>query len=129
MQLGYKVLQNLNLIYRVGYDNYNDYNFLSQNKGGRVGGNQYTLGIHRTVDGINSIWNHTFLGNYNQKLSDSWDLTVDAGFDSYNRRYEQRGLKSTQQLVFGLFDHDNFVEHETVSEGGSPIDFREESLS
>lgn len=129
MQLAYKVLSNLNLSYRVGYDTYNDYNFLSQNKGGTVGGNQYQLGIHRTVDGVNTIFNHTFLGNYNRKLGGDLDFTVDAGFDIVNRLYEQRGLKSTQQLVYGLFDHDNFINHETVSEDGSGIDFQSESLS
>lgn len=129
MQLGYKVLNNLNLTYRVGYDNYSDYNFLSQNKGGTVGGNQYQLGIHRTVDGTNSIWNHTILGNYNLRLSDNLDLIVDGGFDYAQRLYEQRGLKSTQQLVFGLFDHDNFINHETVSEDGSGIDFKSETIS
>ncbi|HVK97571.1 MAG TPA: SusC/RagA family TonB-linked outer membrane protein [Flavisolibacter sp.] len=129
MQLSYKILRNLNLSYRIGYDNYSDYNFLSQNKGGTVGGNQYQLGIHRTVDGVNTIWNHTVIANFNQRLNDDLDVTIDAGFDSYDRIYEQRGLKSTQQLVFGLFDHDNFINHETVSEDGSPIDFKTQSLS
>jgi TonB-linked SusC/RagA family outer membrane protein len=129
MQLAYKVLNNLNLTYRLGYDTYSDYNFLSQNKGGTVGGNQYQLGIHRTVDGVNSIWNHTAIANYNQRLSNDLDLTVDAGFDALDRRYEQRGLKSTQQLVFGLFDHDNFINHETVGEDGTSIDYISEVLS
>ena len=124
MQLKYDIVKDLSVSYRLGYDQYSDYNYLSQNKGGRVGGDQYTLGIHRTVDGHNTIWDHTFIANYGKSLNEQWTLNVDAGVNSQERIYEQRGMKSTQQLVYGLFDHDNFIVHENTSEGGTGIDFK-----
>jgi TonB-linked SusC/RagA family outer membrane protein len=120
----YDILKNLNVTYRVGFDNYNDFNYLSQNKGGRVGGEQYTLGIHRTVNGRNTIWDHSFLTNYTTNISSNLNLTVDAGINSQERIYEQDGQKSTQQLVYGLFDHDNFIVHENTSEDGGGLDFK-----
>ena len=127
MQLKYDILRNLSLSYRLGFDQYSDHNYLSQNKGGRVGGDQYTLGIHRTVDGHNTIWDHTLIGNYSTNFSNDWTLNVDAGVNSQERIYEQAGMKSTQQLVYGLFDHDNFIVHENTSEGGGGLDFKTRS--
>ena len=119
----YDVMKNLALTYRVGFDRYSDYNFLSQNKGGTVGGSQYQLGIHRTVNGYNTIWNHDFFANYNTDLGQDFRLNVDAGFQSQERMYEQTGMKSTQQLVYGVLQHNNFIVHENFSEGGNRLDF------
>jgi len=129
MQLKYEIMKNLNISYRVGIDNYNDYNYLSQNRGGTVGGQQYTLGIHRTVNGANTIWNHDVIVNWNKDLSSDWSLSLDAGAQSQERIYSQTGMKSTNQLVYGLFDHDNFINHENVSEGGNGLDFKSTSQS
>ncbi|MDX2046647.1 MAG: TonB-dependent receptor, partial [Chitinophagaceae bacterium] len=122
----YDILKSLNLTYRVGFDNYSDFNFYSQNKGGRVGD---VLGMHRTVNGRNTIWDHSILLNYSTDLSSSWRLNVDAGANSQERIYSQDGQKSSQQLVYGLFDHDNFIVHENVTEDGSGIDFKSRTQS
>lgn len=122
----YDVLRNLNLTYRVGFDNYIDYNFYSQNKGGRIND---VLGIHRTVNGRNTIWDHSFIANYNTNLTSDLSLNVDAGLNSQERMYQQDGMRSTQQLVYGLFDHDNFIFHEATSEDGSGIDFKTNTQS
>ena len=34
------------------------------------------------------------------------------------------GMKSSDQLVFGLFDHSNFIQHDTRSEDGLDMDFK-----
>ncbi len=122
----FDLLKNLNLTYRVGFDNYTDYNFYSQNRGGRIND---PLGIHRTVTGRNTIWDHSFIANYNTDLSSRFTLNVDAGFNSQERQYQQDGQKSTQQLVYGLFDHDNFIIHENVSEDGGGLDFKSSTQS
>ncbi|MCU0334410.1 MAG: SusC/RagA family TonB-linked outer membrane protein [Chitinophagaceae bacterium] len=119
----YDVLKNLAVTYRVGLDRYSDYNFLSQNKGGTVGGAQYQLGMHRTVNGYNTIWNHDLILNYNTDFGQDWRLNVDAGLQSQERIYEQNGMKSTQQLVYGLFNHNNFIVQENRGEDGSRLDF------
>lgn len=129
MSLKYDLTPQMNLIYRVGYDNYSDFNFYSQNKGGTVGGNDFQLGFHRTVTGTNMIWDHSLLYNYQAQLDDNWRLNVDAGANSQERSYEQTGQRSTQQLVFGLFDHDNFIVHDNNTEDGGRIDFISKQIS
>jgi len=129
MSARYDLGKKMNLTYRVGYDQYGDYNFYSQNKGGTVGGNDFQLGMHRTSNGYNMIWDHSLLYNFQTDLNNDWRLNVDAGLNSQDRKYEQNGQQSTQQLVFGLFDHDNFIIHDNTSEGGGQLDYRSRYLS
>ncbi|MCX8019210.1 MAG: SusC/RagA family TonB-linked outer membrane protein [Chitinophagaceae bacterium] len=130
LKFTYPLMKGMNLTYRVGYDNYTDYNYLSQNRGGVVGPDLiYRRGIHRTVHGINTIWDHSVLLDYAKTLSSAWKLNLDAGFNSQERLYEQSGQRSTQQLVYGLFDHDNFIVHDNFDEGGGELDFKSKQLS
>jgi TonB-linked SusC/RagA family outer membrane protein len=124
MSLKYDIMKNWNIMYRVGYDQYSDYNYLSQQKGGRDGGADYTLGVHRTVNGYNTIWDHSVITDYNTELGRDWRLNITAGANSQERSYEQNGQRSTQQLVYGLFDHDNFIVHDNFAEDGSRIDYK-----
>lgn len=127
--LKYDVAKNLNLSYRVGLDNYTDYNFLSQNKGGVVGGETYQLGLHRTVTGNNTIWNHDFLLDWNKDIAQDLNFSLNAGANSQERLYQQTGQRSYQQLVYGLFDHDNFIVHDNASEDGSNLDYKSQTQS
>ena len=129
MAVKYDIAKNMNIMYRVGYDQYSDFNFYSQNKGGVVGGNDFQLGFHRTVAGSNMIWDHSLLYNWQADINSDWRLNVDAGLNSQDRAYEQIGQRSTQQLVYGLFDHDNFIIHDNNTEDGGRIDFRSRFLS
>lgn len=129
MAVKYDIAKNMNIMYRVGYDQYSDFNFYSQNKGGVVGGNDFQLGFHRTVAGSNMIWDHSLLYNWQADINSDWKLNVDAGLNSQDRAYEQIGQRSTQQLVYGLFDHDNFVIHDNNTEDGGRIDFKSRFLS
>jgi len=129
MSARYDLGKKMSLTYRVGYDQYGDYNFYSQNKGGTVGGSDFQLGMHRTSNGYNMIWDHSLLYNFQTDLNNDWRLNVDAGLNSQDRKYEQNGQQSTQQLVFGLFDHDNFIIHDNTSEGGGQLDYRSRYLS
>ncbi|MBY0534693.1 MAG: SusC/RagA family TonB-linked outer membrane protein [Chitinophagaceae bacterium] len=129
LQARYEVKKGLALSYRVGYDTYSDYNFLSQNKGGTVGGSDWTLGLHRTANGYNTIWDHAFLADYLTDLNSNWNLNVNAGINSQERIYSQNGQRSTQQLVYGLFDHDNYINHLNTSEGGGGLDFKTRTQS
>ena len=130
LRFSYDILQDLSLTYRVGYDYYSDYNFLSQNKGGTVGDDLiYRRGIHRTVTGRNNIWDHSILIGWNKKLSSNLRLNVDAGGNAQDRSYAQSGQRSTQQLVYGLFDHSNFIVHDNFDEGGGDLDYKSRALS
>ncbi|HEY4155606.1 MAG TPA: TonB-dependent receptor, partial [Puia sp.] len=97
---------------------------LSVNKGGKSGGPGYVNGLYRTINEFSSILNHNLNINYVNNLTDKISLSVDAGLDSRKDEYNQSGLRSTQQIVFGLFDHSNFITHDILSEGGNDLDYK-----
>ena len=125
LQVRYEVLKGLNLSYRVGFDNYSEFQMYAQNKGGA----SYPTGVYRTSTGSNNIWDHTALATYKTDLTSSWDLNVDAGVNSRENSYAQTGTLSKDQLVFGLLDHSNFVIHDIVSESGADMDYKIKSQS
>ena len=122
--LKYDVMKGLSLTYRFGLDIYNEMQSLSINKGGISGGAGYVNGLYRTVSSFNKILNHTLLLNYVKDLNSNFNLSVDAGADLRQDNYSQSGLKSTQQIVYGLFDHSNFISHDIRSEGGADLDYK-----
>jgi TonB-linked SusC/RagA family outer membrane protein len=113
-------VKGLNLSYRLGYDKYNEEHVYAQNKGGIDGP---VNGMYRTINGENNIWDHTFLINYSSSLTDNWQLNVDAGVNSREDAYRQSGLTSTQQLVYGLFDHSNFISHSILGDADVDLDY------
>ncbi len=123
LQLKYDVMKGLNLGYRVGFDNYTETQLYAQNKGGSIDPD----GIMRTSTGINTILDQNFYSAYNKDLNDKWKLNVDAGLNIRNDIYKQNGITSTQQLVYGLLNHTNFVNHLPTSESGTSLDFKVES--
>lgn len=123
-QLRYDIMKGLNLTYKLGIDNYTEVQSLMVNKGGIDGGPSYTGGMYRTVNDANTIWDHTLLANYVKSFGTDWNLNVDLGANLRQDSYVQTGMKSTQQLVFGLFDHSNFISHENIAEDGfADLDF------
>ena len=106
VSLLYELSENLNATYRYGLDIYNEGTFYGQNKGG-VDGNQ--LGIYRTQTIRNMITDHNFSLNYNKDLSESFNLKFVAGFNANSILFERDGLESTNQIVYGVLKHWNFV--------------------
>jgi TonB-linked SusC/RagA family outer membrane protein len=130
IRLAYQIMPNLNINYRVGYDFYSDFNFFAQNKGGVVGDDLiYRRGIYRTVNGYNTIWDHSVLIDWSKKINSSWRVNVDAGVNSQDRSYAQTGQRSTQQLVYGLFDQSNFIVTESKNEEGGDVNFKRRYLA
>ena len=121
----YEIAKGLNLTYRTGFDNYSEFSFYNQNKGGVF----QALGIMRTTTATNMIWDHSAILNYDKRLNEDFTLNVDAGVNSRRRMFDQNGMKSTEQLVYGLFTHGNFVSHTTGSEDGSELNYKSQNLS
>lgn len=119
MSLRYDIAKGLNVSYRLGLDNYNDANTFQSPKGGV----QVPLGAFRTTNGRNTIMDHTFLASYNSKLGSNWDMTLNGGGNLNRRNYTQTGIFSKNQLVFNLFNHNNFVNHDNKGEDGSNLDY------
>ncbi len=121
----YELAKGLNLTYRTGFDSYSEYNFYQQNKGGTY----QALGIMRTTNATSMIWDHSAILNYDKRLNEDFTLTVDAGVNSRRKTYDQSGMKSTEQLVYGLFSHGNFVSHTTGGEDGTELNYKNQNLS
>ena len=126
--LKYDVLKGLSLNYRFGLDFYQEYQTLEVNKGGKQGGPGYVNGLYRTTNIQNSVLNNTAFINYSTPFAQNFSLDVETGFDMRHDHYAQTGLKSTQQIVFGLFDHSNFISHDINDEGGSDLDYKSEEI-
>ncbi|MEO6539017.1 MAG: SusC/RagA family TonB-linked outer membrane protein, partial [Ferruginibacter sp.] len=122
IQLKYDFTKKLNLSYRVGFDNYTESQLYAQQRGGR-----YTpTGILRTSAALNTIWDQTVLGNYNTDLSSNVKLGVEAGVNVRNDIFKQTGYTSTNQLVYGLLKHNNFIDHQSRGEDGGELDYSSE---
>lgn len=116
--LKYKLTDWLTAMYRVGYDGFTQTQRYSINKGG----GQEPLGLLETSERTNTIADHNLNLQYNARLSD--DITLD-GVVGMNVRRDVRQrtfANSSQQFVYNLLTHDNFINHTNES------DFREENL-
>jgi TonB-linked SusC/RagA family outer membrane protein len=103
--LAYKINENISLIYRVGYDFYNERNESGTNRGAPRGP---VLGKYDTFDNNNLIWDHNFIVNGNYALSDKFGVSFNVGATSRHENYDRQGVTSTDQGVFDVFRHFNF---------------------
>jgi TonB-linked SusC/RagA family outer membrane protein len=124
----YDLAKGLAINYRFGADVYAEYQALEVNKGGKQGGTLYVGGLYRTTNIVNSIFNNTFSATYNTSLGQNFTLNVDAGYDSRHDTYNQNGLLTSQQIVFGLFNHSNFIAPSVNDEGGNPLEYKTEEI-
>ena len=121
----YDLSSKIKLLYRFGYDDYSEFQLYAQNKGGA----SLPLGYLRTSTGFSSILDHTLTGSYRTDINNDFNLEVLAGANSRELTYNQIGVASSEQLVFGLLDHTNFVTHDIVNEAGGDLDYKTESKS
>jgi TonB-linked SusC/RagA family outer membrane protein len=117
-QVKYEIFKGLNASYRIGIDNYSEQQILRVNKGGVSGGPKFVNGLYRTTDATKTIWDHTGLLSYSKALTSDFSLTADGGINFRVDKYTQEGELSNQQLVFGVFDHSNFINHDVIAEDG-----------
>jgi TonB-linked SusC/RagA family outer membrane protein len=108
MNVNYDISENLNLLYRVGYDFYSERNMNFQNKGGQSGSTQTLSGIYETWDNNNMIWDHSVILNGDFDLSEDLDMTFNAGGTSRSTVYDRQGVSSSGQNVMGVLRHFNF---------------------
>ncbi len=130
LQLRYELMKGLNASYRIGLDNYAEEQYLRVNKGGVSGGPLFTNGLYRNTALKNSIVDHTFLLSYNRPLATNWSLTADAGANHREDKTTQNGSLSSGQLVFDIFDHTNFINHDVIAEDAfNDLDFVSQRVS
>ncbi|HLK27132.1 MAG TPA: SusC/RagA family TonB-linked outer membrane protein [Puia sp.] len=127
--LTYEILKKLSVNYRFGLDIYTENQTTEVNKGGISGGAGYVNGLYRTTSAFNSILNHKVTLNYNTEFANNFSLNVVGGAEIRHDNYSQSGLRSTYQIVYGLFDHSNFISHDINSEGGYDLDYETQKIT
>ncbi|WP_299321123.1 SusC/RagA family TonB-linked outer membrane protein [uncultured Maribacter sp.] len=106
--LQYTVNDNLSLTYRFGLDVYSENNINSQNKGG-VGGSVATQsGILQTWNNTNTILDHNLILTGQYELSEKVGFSFNTGATSRREVFDQNGVASSGQNVFGVLRHFNF---------------------
>jgi TonB-linked SusC/RagA family outer membrane protein len=104
--IAYEINDFMNLSYRLGLDTYTEFNKYGQNKGGVDG---QPLGLLRTRQVRNTIWNHDIILSADKNLTESLNLKAIAGFNARRDVFNSDGLESQGQLVFGVLEHFNFT--------------------
>lgn len=111
VNLTYKLTDWLSASYRIGLDAYNTRSRFHINKGGR----QQPDGLMNTNERINLIQDHTLNLLYNKSISESLSLDGVLGFNVRRDVFNRTTTGSTQQFVYGLLQHDNFITHNNTS--------------
>ena len=114
----YDITDNLNLFYRVGLDSYAERNSYGQNKGGVDTG--YPNGLYRTTDVTNTIWDHSLILNGNQQINSDFAVDYNIGVNARRSTYQQDGMESSNQVVYGVLEHFNFVNNTSVQNNSDP---------
>ncbi|MBL7845977.1 MAG: SusC/RagA family TonB-linked outer membrane protein [Cyclobacteriaceae bacterium] len=118
----YKIMEGLDITYRIGLDTYTEYQQYKINKGGP----QNINGLYRTVTGQNTIWNHDIFVSYNKDLNEDFNLNFTVGMQNRQDNYTQDGMESAQQVVFGFMNHSNFLTHNNINSfTGANLNYQE----
>jgi TonB-linked SusC/RagA family outer membrane protein len=108
--LNYKLTNWLNLTYRLGYDTYSEHSSFYVNKGGKAGVTAaLSPGAYRTVDGTNTLLDHTFMASLEKNIGTDISLNAIVGANYRSNDYSQQGAESLGQVVYGFIEHRNFT--------------------
>lgn len=105
INFAYPITKWLSANYRLGVDNYSQSKAFHVNKGGR----QLPLGLFRTSDRTNLIQDHNLNLQYNTRVNEN--LTIDGvlGLNVRRDNFDRTTTTSSQQFVYNLLTHDNFI--------------------
>lgn len=107
VNLSYDLTDWLSVSYRFGLDQYAQQQQSLVNKGGR----QLPDGRMNTSERQNVITDHLFNIAFDTDLSGVLNLSGNAGFNIRRDTRESTFANSSVQFVYGLFQHDNYIEH------------------
>jgi len=104
----YRALDGVNLVYRLGYDTYNEYQEYRQNPGG-VRPAALNNGFFQTIDLKGENWDHNLNAIFDFQLTEAVSLDGTLGAQYISERRERQGLESKEMIIFGFFEHTNFT--------------------
>ncbi len=107
----YAFTDHISMGYRLGLDQYTQRQRYTINKGGR----QIPDGLMNTSERLNSIYDHNLSLAFDYDLTDDWNFSGIVGANLKNEIQDRTYTTSTQQFVYGLFTHNNFISHQNYS--------------
>ena len=112
LALSYAINENMNLSYQYGIDVYSENNENYSNKGGKTGDVANRSGVYETWNNTNTIQDHkmTLTGQYD--INDDFDISFALGAQSIATVFDQNGVESVGQQVFGVLRHFNFAQQD-----------------
>ncbi|MDC6366698.1 MULTISPECIES: SusC/RagA family TonB-linked outer membrane protein [Flavobacteriaceae] len=113
--LNYQATDWLNLTWRTTIDNSTTNTERSINKGSNDG--LHPNGYLQTTAQRNTIWDHTLFAAVDKTLSKKLSLVSTIGATTRRIEFERSGNESRDQIVFGLQNHGNYVNHSPILEG------------
>lgn len=111
IEANYQLASWLNVMYRFGSDQYTQKQQYRVNKGG----GQIPDGLMVTSERLNRIADHVLNFMWNFNLSDDWAIDGILGTNLRREVQNYAGVSSTQQFVYNLFTHNNFINHNGFS--------------
>ena len=110
-QLFYELTDNISFLYRLSLDRYDQTNRRHINRGGP----RVPDGSLSTFKTANTLTDHIFNVVYNFDLTS--DLNIDGiiGFNGRREVRQEEGLLSSNQFIYNLNTHENFIDHTTYS--------------
>ncbi len=109
--VGYDLNDWMSLNYRVGIDHYNQQYRYEINRGGP----QIPDGLLQTSDRKNFIQDHNINLSLRRNLSDAIDLDGLVGYNFRGDNRDETFTNSSNQFVYGLMEHSNFITHQNRS--------------
>ncbi|MDH3649982.1 MAG: SusC/RagA family TonB-linked outer membrane protein [Saprospiraceae bacterium] len=111
MEASYEITPWLSALYRLGIDQYTEQDKRQVNRGGP----RDPDGRLETSERLNRISDHLLNLVYNFQLSDDFALDGIVGGNLRREKQNYTFLRSTNQFVYGLLNHGNFIDHQTFS--------------
>jgi TonB-linked SusC/RagA family outer membrane protein len=111
LHLGYEIMEGLSLNYRVGIDQYNQRYRYEINRGGT----QVPDGLLETSLRQNFIQDHNLNLSLYTDISSTLDLDALIGVNYRGDDRDETYTKSSNQFVYGLLEHSNFITHANES--------------
>jgi len=109
--LSYELTPWLTAFYRLGIDQYTQ----QQRREIDKGGSQVPDGILQTSERLNRITDQVFNLNYDFHVFKDFEVSGIFGTNFRREVRDQTFATSTNQFVFGLFNHGNFIDHANSS--------------
>lgn len=131
MSASYDILDWMKLSYRLGLDSYTEDQEYYVNRGASgfpSAVSAFATGLYRTVNATNTIYDHSFILSGGKNITEDLDFTANIGVNGRQDTYQQDGLESTNQVVYGFLNHRNFVTNNDQSIRGNNLDYFERRI-